>query len=73
MTPRGYSTPMRYEVTAGSKEQPCGVSDDLFGGPFHCVFPPGTYTPKNEQEEYSLDRLVELGYAKQVKPTKAKE
>jgi hypothetical protein len=64
--PHGYRA--EYEVKAEAV-----VEDDLFGGRFRCEFAPGRHTPKNEQEEYALERLVALGGATRVKPTKAKE
>lgn len=47
--------------------------DDAFGGRFQYAFKAGKHTPKNEQEEYALEKHVALGDVVRVKPTKAKK
>lgn len=63
----GESAPMEtYDVKTDST-----VDDDSLGGRIHVEFKPGKHTPKNEDEEYALERLVAVGAATRVK--KAKE
>lgn len=51
----------------------CSVADDFLGNPFRVEFTAGKHIPKNEIEEYALERLVATGSATRVKSTKAKE